>query len=245
MDWPNRTSEISLQCAEVKSVNIVERNNVREVTVNVLSYYDCSIFPVRVDCPLHMQYIPVVGQLVLIMRTANNFVRIIAHFGEQAFSAPIQEGEVMTEGSGGGFVYLNGTGDVTIGDGYLSNVQRFFSGVGINITADGYSLDVKDVGQINITPKDDKLGNENQIEILKIKDGNTKGRIVLTDEKTMVYSPAIEMGKDPDSSPLDLKGGVHVSSLPDGTPGKIIGPYNFDMMTGVPIPCSGTVKASS
>ena len=240
-DWPNQTSEFSLQCAEIKSVNIVEANNVREVTVNVQSYYDCSIFPVRIDCPLHLQYIPVVGQLVMIMRTANNFVRIIAHFGEQSFSAPLQEGEVLIEGAGHGFMHLNGVGDVMLGDGYLSNVQRFFAGVGISITADGYSLDVKNIGQINITPKDDKLGNKNQIEIIKTKDGSTRGRIVLTDDKTMVYSPTIELGKDPDTNPTDLKGGVLVSNNPLAPEG----PFNFDLMTGAPIPRSGTVKAST
>ena len=240
MDWPQDTKEFSIQCGQVKSVNIDDGDSGRVVTVGVFSFHDCSIIPIRVDCPLHMQYIPVVGQLVLFMRTANNSVRIIAHFGEGVFTAPIKPGEVLIEGAGHGFVHLNGAGDVTVGDGYMSNVQRFFAGIGISITSDGYSLNVKDVGQINITPQDDALGNKNQIEIIKTKGGKTTGRIVLTDEKTLMYASTIEVGKDPDIVSGDLKGGVVHSTFPTAP----TGPMNFCFMTGAPYPCSASVRVS-
>ena len=236
----SKNSEIDIQLGVIRSVNITEENNVRKVRMNVMSFLDLFVLTdIPVDSPLHAQYVPVVGQYVLLLR-ASNFTRVISYFGEEPFKAPLQPGEFMSEGSGGGFLYLNGVGDATIGDACLSNVQRMLAGIGISITSTGYSLNVKNVGQINITPKDDVLGNEEQIEIIKTKDGGVTGRIVLTNDKTMVYAATIELGKDPDINSGDVKGGVICSRFPFAPTGS----YDFDTMTGRPIPRSYSVKVS-
>ena len=246
MDWPQSGEEFSQQLAVVKAVNILEANGARTIKVSVMSFSDMGIIPdIMLDSPLHMQYVPVVGQYVMILRTANNYTRIVAYSGEKLFDAPLNPGEVMMEGSGGGFVHMNNAGDVIVGDSYLSNVMKVLSGIGITITADGYSLNVKKVGQINITPQDDKLGTEEKIELVKMKGSSVTGRIVLTNDKTMVYSSAIELGKDPETPAGKVeavlgKAGVVMSNFP----GAPTGPHNVCFLTGAPIPCSGSVKAS-
>jgi hypothetical protein len=210
-----------------------ERGN-RLVTVDVQSFLDLSIIKdVAIDSPLFAQYIPVIGQIVMISRTDDYFTKITGYFGSRAFTAPIQPGEALIEGHGGGFMYLNNGGDVVVGDETLSNVIRLLNTVGITMTADAMSLDIKGVGQLNITPKNSDLKTENKIEFIKMDtDNKPVARFTITDEKIAIDGPKVEIGLKENT----VDTGAVVSQA------QVNGTHSFCFVTGQPIPCARDVR---
>jgi hypothetical protein len=206
--------------AEITAVDAVAK------IVTAQSRLDGAVISnIPLDGPLHRQYIPVIGQQVLLLRLGEYGTRILAEFGERVFNPPIQPGEVMMEGAGGGIVYLNQGGDVLLADNVLSNVIRLISAVGIQINGDALSIDIKGTGKIKIL--DDK------IEVIKTtgEDEEVKSKITLTDDKVSIESDSVEIGDNP-------LGGV-VYSL-----SNVPGDYSFDTITGRPIPGSTKHKTS-
>ena len=240
-------ADIDIQSGIISAVRIEQENGSPVARVDIQSYRDLSIIQnIKIDTPLHAQYIPVVGQNVTFWRIGNYFTRILAVHSEgtRQFDAPIQPGAILIEGSrpqepfGGGFLHLDTEGNAMLSDETLSNVIKLLSSIGVLITADSLSINVKGVGQINITPKNDKLGTEDRIEFLKL-DGeidaeNPVTKIVMTKEKIVVDGAEVEIGREDDS----IKGGTVVSQS------GVTGPYSFDLFTGRPIPQSGTVKST-
>lgn len=218
--------------------------------VDIQSHGDLSIIPdIKIDTPLNAQHIPTVGQVVTFMRTDNYFTRIIAVHGERPFDAPIKPGEVMVESTGGGFMYLDNGGNVIVADETLSNVFKLLSQVGIVVTADSLVIDIKGVGQINVTPKDPlDPTSEEKIEFLKFSSivGPTKptSKIVITNDEIVIDASKVKLGReqntaDPFANPLvNPTGGVVVSRSP------VVGEFSYDLFTGMPIPKSGTVEST-
>lgn len=207
---------LGLQFGEITAINLDKG------TMSIQSRLDGSVIPdVPIDTPLHAQYVPVIGQQVVLVRS-DYFTTVLAWLGTKKFDAPIKSGEVMMEGSGGGFVYLNQGGDVLIADSAMSNVIKLLSTVGFQFVGDALSLVVKGIGQINIM--------EDKIEIIKTigpSDIETS-KVTMTDTKVTVEALTVELGEVP------IGNGVFSLS-------GIVGPYSFDWM-GQPIPGSGAVK---
>lgn len=203
--------------------------------VDVRSDLDLTIIPdIRIDTPLFAQQIPVVGQYVFLMRDAGFVTRIVAVFGERPFDAPVTPGEVMVESTGGSFLYLNNSGDAMLSDETLSNVLKLISKIGVLIVGDTFSLNVKGVGQINITPQREDLGTEDVVELVKLgNSGQATATIRMTNEKIVIDGGRIEIGRASDA----LKGGAVVSLS------GLIGEYSFDSF-GRPVPGSAVVRAS-
>jgi len=216
-------TELGIQFAVVTFVDADKKE------VHVQSRLDGGIFTIQLDSPRHRQYMPVVNQQVLILVLedqpgSNRFARIIAEFGEQIFDAPIQPGEVIFEGSGGGYLYLNQQGDAYLSDSAMSNVIKILSSVGISITGDKLSIDIKGIGQIAIL--------NDKIEITKVagKGGQPIAKISMTNDKIDIDNISVNIGKGP------VFGGSVVSLA--GVPGD----HSIDFMTGLPIPGSATIK---
>lgn len=212
-----------------------DANGIRNVTVDVQSLSgDLSIIPnVVIDSPLFAQYIPVIGQLVMINRVEDYFTKIMGYFGSKAFTAPIQPGEALIEGHGGGFMFLNNGGDVVVSDETLSNVIRLLNMVGISITANAVSLNIKGVGQLNITPQNTDLNTENKIEFVKFGPNKDPiARFTVTDEKISIDGPKVEIGLQQNT----LDTGVVLSQA------QTYGTHSFCLITGAPIPCAKDVR---
>jgi len=217
-----------IQCGVVTAINEKqdERGN-RLVTVDVQSFEDLStIKDVAIDSPLFAQYIPVVGQIVMIQKVGNYFAKVMGYFGSRVFQAPIQPGEALIEGHGGGFMFLNNGGDVVIADEVLGNVIRLINMVGVTITANAMSINVKGIGQINVTPEDSELGTKNQIELVKIAANGDKINLTMTDEKVMIDSPKVEVG---------LRSNVFEAGAVVST-SQVFGTHSICPITGMPIP---------
>jgi len=206
------------------------------ITLDVQSLVDLSIIKdVMNDNPLFSQYVPVIGQVVTIQRVDQYFTRVVGYFGGVTdVDTPILPGEFLMEGGGGGFVYLNNGGDLVAGDETLSNVMRLLNMVGISITGNALSINIKNVGQINVTPENSDTGTKNQIEMIKFdSQKNPVTRVTMTDEKISINGPAIEMGMQ---RPTSINAGAVASVSP------VIGTYSYDFMTGRPIPKSSEVS---
>lgn len=207
---------LGLQFGEITAVDLAKS------TLSIQSRLDGSVIPdVPIDASLHSQYIPVIGQQVVLVRS-DYFTSVISFLGTKKFNAPIKSGEVMFEGSGGGFLYLNQGGDVVLADSAMSNVLKLLSTVGFQFVGDALSLVVKGVGQINIM--------EDKIEIVKTLGPSdvVTTKVTMTDTKVTVEASTVELGEAP------IGNGVFSLS-------GIVGPYSFDWM-GQPIPGSGAVK---
>jgi hypothetical protein len=213
--------QITIQFAEITSVDS------DKFTVSAQSRLDGAVIPnIPIDCPLNAQYIPVVGQQVLLIRIGDYDTRILAALGQRQFDAPIKPGELLSEGSGGGFLYLNRTGDAMLSDSALSNVLKMISTVGIQIVGDALAIDVKKIGKITIM--------NDEIQIIKTSgdSGSTAAKISLTNEKIVIEGTGVDLGKSPIGGCVFSMSGV-------------TGPHSFCLVTGAPIPASGSVKAAT
>lgn len=230
--------EFEIQTGVVKAVRFKTESGRRVPFVDVQSHKGFDIVTdLRIDTPLFAQHIPRVDQVVTIMRTDNFGTRIIAVHGERPFDAPIEPGESVVGGSGGSFAYFNNSGDVMISDAILSNVIKMLSKIGILIVGDTLSINIKGVGMLNITPKNDELGTEDKIELLKLQGGQSPedavSKVTMTKDKIVVDNATVELGLESDP----IQGGVVVSQS------QIPGAHSFDILTGWPIPSSAQVKA--
>ena len=209
---------LSLQFAEVTAIDLGRK------VISAQSRLDGSVISdIAIETPLHRQYIPVIGQQILLVRS-DFFTAVIAVLAERPFDAPISPGEIMVEGSGGGFFYANKNGDVMLADSTMSNVLKIVSSVGIQVTGDALSITIKGIGRINVI--DDK------IELVKVsgKPGIPTTKVTMSDDEVSIQAPNVSLGSQP-------AGGVVVSN--SGIPG----PYSVDWM-GLPIPSSQAVQAS-
>lgn len=209
---------LSLQFAEVTAIDLSRK------VISAQSRLDGSVISdISIETPLHRQYIPVVGQQILLVRS-DFFTAIVAVLAERPFDAPISPGEIMVEGSGGGFFYANKSGDVMLADSAMSNVFKLVSTVGIQVIGDALSITIKGIGRLNII--DDK------IELVKVsgKPGVPATKVTMTDDEVNIQAPSVSLGSRP-------AGGVVVSN--SGIPG----PYSIDWM-GIPIPSSQAVQAA-
>jgi hypothetical protein len=208
----------SLQFAQITAVDSDKK------TVSAQSRFDGSVITnIAIEPSLHQQYLPTIGQQVILLRS-DYFTVVLAYLGTRKFDAPIKAGEIKVEGSGGGFFYANRSGDVEIADADLSNVHKLIASVGWQFVGNALSLVVTGIGQINI--------KEGQIEIVKTtgQANIPTTKIVLTTDKVVVKAPTVELGV------AAIAAGVVTTS---GVPG----PYSFDWM-GKPIPGSATIKES-
>lgn len=222
-------SEISFQLGMVSSVDATKRKAI------VTSYTDQLNMEINLDVPQHRQYLPVPGQQVLLAKVMQSDVRIIAEFGNEApgvqASKPLQPGEIMTQGSGGGFFYADRAGNAIISDKFLSNVIQFLVGTSVSIVGDALTIDIKNIGRLNIRPAADD-SDDDTIEIIKTDDDGVEvSKVIMTNDKIDVEGPVVNLGPD-------VTGGVVVSN--SGVPGT----YSFDSL-GRPVPGSLTVKGSS
>ena len=217
------------QSGIVRAINYkTDKQGNRLITLNVQSFEDMTIInDVAIDSPLFAQYIPVIGQIVIIQRIGSTFTKVMGYFGDRLFSAPIKPGEALIEGYGGGFMYLNNGGDAVISDQVLGNVIRLLNTVGISMTADSISINVKNVGQLNITPVNSDTGTKNSIEFIKIgPDQKTTAKFTVTDDKVSIDAPKVELGLQ--TNPLEA--GMVVSQS------TVYGTHSQCPMTGLPIP---------
>jgi len=212
----------------------IDVNGNRAVTLDVQSFTDLSIIrDVVIDSPLFAQYIPVIGQIVMIQRVDDYFTKVIGYFGSTGFRAPIRSGEFLMEGNGGSFAYLNNGGDMVLSDETMSNVIRLLNMVGMSVTANAISLDIKGVGQLNITPQNPELETENKIEFIKFNDDKSVStRFTITNDKIAIDGPRVEIGLKDNS----IDAGTVVSQS------KVFGAHSFCLVTGAPIPCAKDVR---
>lgn len=218
-------SELAFQIAEVMSVDIEKK------TVTVQSREDGLIIPdIPIDNPPYKQYIPLIGQQVLILKLFDYDWRIVSEFGSESLSTqsskPIGAGEIMMQGSGGGFFYADKAGNVVLSDKTLSNIIQLLVNTRINIVGDSMTIVIKSVGQITVTPSDGITPSS--IKLTKINNGIPVANIVLQDGKISIDSAQVEIGPAPVASSV-----VTLSGVP--------GEYSFDAF-GKPVPGSTTVK---
>ena len=190
---------------------------------------------VPLDMPQSFQTIPIVGQQVLVVRVYESDLRLVGIFGHEPLniqaSRPLNEGEVMVQGTGGAFTYADRAGNIMISDKTLSNFIQLLVNTRITMIGDALQVEIKDVGQITITPTDLTTGTTSKISIVKtVKGGIPIAKIVLEDGKITIDGLTVNIG----TAPI---GGMVVST--SGIPG----PYSFDSF-GKPIPSSLTVKGS-
>ena len=222
----------------------VAKVNVADKTAKVTILPDMDEITVQLDSPMYRQYIPLVGQSVLLMGMGDdqdpkifNSIRILTEFGstspEMQKSKPLNVGEVLSEGSGGGFSYKDNNGNVMLGDGNLSNTIQLLVSTAISMVGDSLVITVKDVGHIKILPVTDSNATS-KIEVVKTKAGSTTplATISIQDDKINIESTTVNLGTSP------VAAAVHTLS---GVPGD----YSIDIMTGRPIPGSSVVKVAS
>jgi hypothetical protein len=221
--------ENEIQSGIVRAINYKsDKQGNRLITLDVQSLEEMSIIrDVAIDSPLFAQYIPVIGQIVLLQRVGSTFTKVMGYFGDRLFHAPIQPGEALIEGHGGGFMYLNNGGDVVVSDQVLGNVIRLLNTVGISVTADSISINVKGVGQLNITPVNADTGTKNSIEFIKVgTDNKPTAKFTVTDEKVAIDAPKVELGLQTNT----IEAGMVVSSS------QVYGTHSICPITGQPIP---------
>jgi len=143
---------------------------------------------VPLDMPQSFQTIPIVGQQVLVVRVYESDLRLVGIFGHEPLniqaSRPLNEGEVMVQGTGGAFTYADRAGNIMISDKTLSNFIQLLVNTRITMIGDALQVEIKDVGQITITPTDLTTGTTSKISIVKtVKGGIPIAKIVLEDGK--------------------------------------------------------------
>jgi len=231
IDHNKASSEITFQMGEVVKVDAVQKR------VTILSYFDGSYIPnIPLDPAPYHKYIPVVGQQVLIQRSGNSSTRILTEFGtpKEPFSEPLQPGETMVKSVGHSYLFLDSKGNAMLSDADVKNAIRLISRVGITMNGNSLSIDIQGIGKLNILKDDDG----ERVELVKVK-GKGKNmkpsvKVTLKNDKILIDGAAVEIGLASDSN----KGGVVVSQ--SGVPG----PHSFCVVTGAPIPCSQTTKAT-
>jgi hypothetical protein len=221
--------------AEVISVDVENR------TVIVQTKEDGHAMqqtPISLDNASFQQYVPVPGQQVLIGDIFSTDLRILAIFGDTPRnvqrSKPIDSGEILSQGSGGGFYYADKSGNAMLSDKTLSNVIQLLVNNKIGMAGKALFINIHKTGQIKITPGDpeDELDN-GTIEIIKTNSAGKKvASITIGDDKIEVTGDTVEIGPLPIASSVVTLSGVN---SPVG--------YSFDSF-GVPIPGSRTVKES-
>lgn len=188
---------------------------------------------VQIDTPLSAQHIPRIGQIVAFTRTEKFGTRVVAVWGERPFDAPIEPGEVLVESTGGGWMYLNKLGDTIISDDVFSNVLKMLSNIGVLITTNALKIKVRGVGEILISPDEDK------IEITKTQSKVPVSKVTLTNDAVSIDANEVEVGTLTPTNPLaSIKGGNVVSLS------NVTGDHSIDIFTGRPIPSSATVKST-
>ena len=172
------------------------------------------------------QYVPVVGQQVMLYRIGNYFTGVLVYLASRQFRRPIKDGEFLIEGVGGGRAFFDNGGSVLLSDKMMSNVLKMLSSVGLQFVGDTMSIEVKGIAKVTI--KDD------QVVVQKVSTlGNvTTAKVTIEDGVVTVDSPLIKLGQAPVI-------GAAVVSL-SGVPGN----FSFDPITGQPIPGSTQVKAN-
>lgn len=209
---------LSLQFAEITAVDTDRK------VLSAQSRLDGSVITdIPIETPLHLQYIPVVGQQVILIRS-DFFTAVLAVMADRPFDAPIKPGEIMVEGSGGGFYYANQSGDVMLADSAMSNVLKLISTVGIQVVGDALSVTIKGIGQLSVV--------NDKIELTKVSGtpGVPVAKVTITNDKVDVQAPNVSLGSQP-------VGGVVISNS------GVVGPYSVDWM-GLPIPSSQAVQAA-
>jgi len=213
---------VTLQLGQVTSIDLDQK------TISVQSRLDGSIIPsIQMQPAIHQQYVPVVGQQVMLFRIGNFFTGILAYLGSQPFVRPVQSGEYLIESIGGGRAFFDQSGNVLISDRAFSNVVELLSSVGVQVTTDALSINIKGIGTVKIM--------EDEIEVTKVTPTGDvpTATVTIKDGEVIVDSPTIKLGTAPVI-------GAAVVSL-SGVPGN----YSFDLVTGQPIPGSTQVKANS
>lgn len=221
----------TLQIGIVKNVKIITLpQGGRVAKVDVQSFTDMQIIQdIPIDQPLNRQFIPIVGQQVVLLRMGDIYTRILLELSERPFAAVEDPGEILIEGLGGGFFYANNGGDVYLSDEIRGNMIQILSLVGIKMIGRTLSIVIKDTGKITITPKDDELQTEDKIEFEKINKTGDPTKVTITNDRVEIEAPQVSIGR------TGPKAGSVVSFSPR------VGDHSIDPMTGDPIPRSATV----
>lgn len=232
--------EFDYQSGIVNAIRMKEEDGRTFPVVDIQAHKSLGIIKdVQIDTPLNAQHIPRIGQIVAFTRTEKFGTRVVAVWGERPFDAPIDPGEVLMESTGGGWIYLNNSGDTIISDEVFSNVFKMLSNIGILVTTNALKIKVRGVGEILVTPEDSERGTENKIEIVKTKSKVPVSKVTLTNDKISVDADEVEMGSLSSVNPLAQLTGGNVVSL-----SNVPGDYSVDIFTGRPIPASATVKST-
>jgi hypothetical protein len=213
---------VTLQLGQVTSVNLDQK------TISVQSRLDGSIIPgIQMQPATHQQYVPVVGQQVMLFRISDFFTGVLAYLGSKPFVRPVQSGEYLIESVGGARAFFDQSGNVLLSDRALSNVVELLSSVGVQVTADALSINVKGIATVKIM--------DDAITVTKVTPTGDvpTATVTIKDQEVTVDSATVKLGTSP------VLGAVVVSL--SGVPGN----YSFDLMTGRPIPGSAQVKANS
>jgi len=238
-------SEIDIQPGIVKNIRLItDDQGHRSFKADIQSFIDLQTYTnIPIDQPLYRQYIPVVGQLVTLMaiKSSNGtgwFRRILTEMGETTFPAVNEPGELVIEGSGGGFAYFNNQGDVIVKSSSSLNQVRVLALEGVTTIGQAIALEVPGVGRITITPQD-QLGNEESIKIEKESLAG-KTTILIKDDRIEIQGRNIVLGRstDPLLGTPTVQGGAVTSLSP------VIGDHSIDLLTGRPIPRSGVVTTT-
>jgi len=217
-------------------INVDDKNNV----VYVNSFESGSNIPVELDNPLSLQVMPKIGSLVLFVRYGMNVTKIIKIWENnpdllRKNSGRLLPGEIQIQSEGGGYIYLNNNGDVSIVDGGMRNIfkiirkkfQILIQATEILFqTFNGLEIRHTKSGEYEITKKDPRT-KEIKAKIVIDKDGNT-----------YIDSQTIYLGKNAnDENKRKLFGDI-VTSGPYGT-------FPICPVTGKPITGSSTIKGAS
>jgi hypothetical protein len=208
---------------------------------------------INLDYPLSRQYVPVPGQIVLVLLLGDQKsddmsrsssmsydARIVCEFGDETLnvqkSRPLQTGEIMIQGQGGGFLYADQNGNAMMSDQAMSNVVQLLANTAISLVGDALSIQIKGVGKLNITPKSDS-NPDAKLELIKTDtQGAMKSRVVVQDDKVIMEGAIVEVGTK--QIPYTQCGVVTSRS---GVPGN----HSFCLITGAPIPGSAQVTAAN
>ena len=238
---------MEFRMAEIRSVDAEAKTAI--ITIRP----DMANIQVQLDNPTYKQYVPVPGQQVLALLISDDnttdmsatarrsyVARIVCEFGDEEFniqkSKPIQSGEIMVQGQGGGFFYADQSGNVMLSDKVMSNVLQLLVGTAINMMGNALSITIKDVGQINIIPKSDS-NPDAKIELVKKDSGGADiAKVTIQNDKIVVQGPQVEIGTKDIGY---VQAGVVTSQSP------VEGNHSLCFVTGAPIPCSKKVTAAN
>jgi len=216
-----RDENITFQFGQVVAVSATNK------TISVQSRVNGDVITsIPLQPAFFQQYVPVVGQQVMLYRIGSYFTGVLVYLASRQFRRPIKDGEFLIEGVGGGRAFFDNGGSVWLGDKMMSNVLKLLSSVGLQFVGDTMSIEIKGMAKITIL--------DDEIVVKKVsKLGNvTTTQVTITDTAVVVDSPLVKLGKAPVI-------GAAVVSL-SGVPGN----FSFDPITGQPIPGSTQVKAN-